>query len=211
MLFPMFRSFGHIAFLLLLACTAAAQTPDALWQSLMQGNRDFVAGKVTFDHLAELRRHSAAHQNPPVTILSCSDSRVPPEIIFHRSLDQLFVIRVAGNIAAAFELASIEYAISNGYTKLIVVLGHEECGAVKAAMAPGDAPTPSLGVLLARIRESFRTKPATVRAAVETNAEASAEYLKANSNVIRDAVQGGRVGLVVAYYNLATGVVERIH
>jgi len=200
----------HLVLILFLAAPAAAQNADALWQSLMDGNRAFVAGKVTFDHLADLRRHSADHQNPPVTILSCSDSRVPPEIIFNRSLDQLFVIRVAGNVAAAFELASIEYAIKNGYTKLIVVLGHQNCGAVKAAMESGEAPTPSLAVLLQRIREAFTTKPTTVRAAVEANARASADDLLANSNVIRDAVNSGRVGLVVAYYDLSSGKVERL-
>ena len=200
----------HLALILFLAAPAAAQNADALWKSLMDGNRAFVAGKVTFDHLADLRRHSADHQNPPVTILSCSDSRVPPEIIFNRSLDQLFVIRVAGNVAAAFELASIEYAIKNGYTKLIVVLGHQNCGAVKAAMESGDAPTPSLAVLLQRIREAFTTKPPTLRAAVEANARASADDLLANSSVIRDAVKSGRVGLVVAYYDLSSGKVERL-
>src|SRR6266702_3862249 len=136
--------------LLLLAIPAAAQSGDELWQSLIEGNRPYVGGTVTFDHLADLRRHSADHQNPPVTVLSCSDSRVPPGIIFNRSLDQLFVIRVN---AAAFELASIEYAIKNRYTKLIV-LGHQNCGAVKAAMESGEAPTPSLAVLLQRIREA---------------------------------------------------------
>jgi carbonic anhydrase len=200
----------HLVLILFLAAPAAAQNADALWQSLMDGNRAFVAGKVTFDHLADLRRHSADHQNPPVTILSCSDSRVPPEIIFNRSLDQLFVIRVAGNVAAGFEIASIEYAIKNGYTKLIVVLGHQNCGAVKAAMESGEAPTPSLEVLLQRIREAFTTKPPTVRAAVEANAQASADDLLANSNVIRDAVKSGRVGLVVAYYDLSSGKVERL-
>ncbi len=200
----------HLVLILFLAAPAAAQNADALWQSLMDGNRAFVAGKVTFDHLADLRRHSADHQNPPVTILSCSDSRVPPEIIFNRSLDQLFVIRVAGNVAAAFELASIEYAIKNGYTKLIVVLGHQNCGAVKAAMESGEAPTPSLAVLLQRIREAFTTKPPTVRAAVEANARASADDLLANSTVIRDAVKSGHVGLVVAYYDLSSGKVERL-
>ena len=201
----------HVVLILFLAAPAAAQNAAALWQSLMEGNRAFVAGKVTFDHLADLRRHSADHQNPPVTILSCSDSRVPPEIIFNRSLDQLFVIRVAGNVAAAFELASIEYAIKNGYTKLIVVLGHQNCGAVKAAMEDGgEAPTPSLAALLQRIRESFHRKPPTVRAAVEANALASADDLLANSSVIRDAVKSGRVGLVVAYYDLASGKVERL-
>ena len=196
--------------LLLLAIPAAAQSGDELWQSLIEGNRAYVGGTVTFDHLIDLRQHSADHQNPPVTILSCSDSRVPPELIFNRSLDQLFVIRVAGNIAGTFELASIEYAIANGYTKLIVVLGHENCGAVKAAIAGGDAPTPSLEALLQRIRRSFHAKPATVRAAVEANAHASADHLLANSKVIREAVRSGKVGLVAAYYNLTSGVVERI-
>ncbi|HYS52925.1 MAG TPA: carbonic anhydrase [Thermoanaerobaculia bacterium] len=200
----------HILLALLIAAPASAQNADAIWQSLVAGNRAYVAGKVTFDHLADQRKHSADHQNPPVTVLSCSDSRVPPELIFNRSLDQLFVIRVAGNVAADFELASIEYAIANGYTKLIVVLGHENCGAVKAAMADGDAATPSLAVLLQRIRKSFAPKPATLQAAIGANARASAAYLLGNSKIIREAVDGRRVGLIVAYYHLDSGVVERL-
>src|SRR5438552_9803127 len=137
--------------LLLLAIPAAAQSGDELWQSLIEGNRAYVGGTVTFDHLADLRQHSADHQNPPVTILSCSDSRVPPELIFNRLLDQLFVIRVAGNIAGPFELASIEFAITNGYTKLIVILGHEGCGAVQAALSANEPSTPSLVALVQRI------------------------------------------------------------
>ncbi len=205
-----------IAVLLLLALPAAAQSGEALWNSLLEGNRAFAGGKVTFDHLADLRRESAAHQHPPVTVLSCSDSRVPPELVFDRSLDQLFVVRVAGNVASAFELASIEYAIQSGYTKLIVVLGHEECGAVRAALTPADPPTPSLVNLVQRIRESFAgiepwsLEPPAVRRAVEANARGSAAYLLAHSAVIRDAVQSGRVDLVVAYYNLTSGVVERL-
>ncbi len=203
--------------LCLLAVPAGAQTADQLWQSLLDGNRTFVAGNVAYHDLADLRRESAPRQNPPVTILSCSDSRVPPELVFNRSLDQLFVIRVAGNVASAFELASIEYAISSGYTKLIVILAHEECGAVRAALATDDPPTPSLTALVQRIRESFagidrwNLEPATVRHAVEANARGSAAYLLAHSRVIRDAVQSGRVGVVVAYYNLTSGAVERIH
>jgi carbonic anhydrase len=212
----MHRSIRSSLLILLFAIPAGAQTTEALWQSLMEGNRAFVAGKVGFDGLAELRHESAAHQNPPVTILSCADSRVPPELVFNRSIDQLFVIRVAGNVAEPFDLASIEFAIANGYTKLIVVLGHEECGAVRAALAPADPPTPSLVALVQRIRESFTgmevwsLEPANVRRAVEANARGSAAYLLAHSQVIRDAVQSGRVGLVVGYYNLSSGVVERI-
>jgi len=207
----------HLVLVCLLAALPTfAQTPDALWNSLMEGNRAFVAGRLAFDNLAEQRRHSTDHQNPPVTVLSCADSRVPPELVFDRSIDQLFVIRVAGNVAGPFDLASIEYAVANGYTKLIVVLGHEECGAVRAALDVSDPGSPSLVALVQRIRESFvgldrwSTDPATVRRAVEANARASAASLSANSKIIRDAVQSGKVAIVVAYYNLATGEVERL-
>ncbi|HUJ13519.1 MAG TPA: carbonic anhydrase [Thermoanaerobaculia bacterium] len=183
----------------------------------MEGNRAYVAGRISYDNLAQLRQQSADHQNPPVTLLSCADSRVPAEIVFNRSIDQLFVVRVAGNVAGAFDLASIEYAVAQGYTKLIVVLGHEECGAVKAALDSSDPPSPSLVALVQRIRQSFTgldswsKDPANVRRAVEANARASATYLLANSKIIRDAVQSGKVGVVVAYYNLSTGQVERVH
>jgi carbonic anhydrase len=202
--------------LIVVAVPAAAQTTEALWNSLMEGNRTFVAGKVTFDDLVNARHHSAEHQNPPVTVLACSDSRVPPELVFDRSIDQLFVVRVAGNVAGPFDIASIEYAISHGYTKLIVVLGHEECGAVRAALDPSDPPSPGLVALVQRIRQSFagiahwNVEPPTVRRAVEANARGSAAFLLAQSRIIREAVQSGKVGLVVAYYNLSTGAVERI-
>jgi len=185
------------------------KTHDTLWESLMEGNRAYVEGRVSFDSVHDLRFHSVGQQNPPVTVLSCSDSRVPPELIFNRLLDQLFVIRVAGNIAAPFELASIEFAITNGYTKLIVVLGHEGCGAVQAALSANEPSTPNLVALVQRIRESFNS-PATVRQAVEINAKSSAAYLLEHSSVIRDAVESGNVGLAVAYYSLSSGVVERI-
>ncbi|SRR5712691_8190890 len=210
------RPLRHALVLLLAAVPAAAQTTEALWQSLMEGNRVFVAGKVSFQDLEARRHESAEHQNPPVTVLACADSRVPPELVFNRSIDQLFVVRAAGNVAGPFDLASIEFAISKGYTKMIVVLGHEECGAVRAALTPADPPTPSLVALVQRIRESFvgidrwSLDAETVRQAVEANARGSAAYLLAHSQVIRDAVQSGRVGLVVAYYHLDTGVVDRL-
>jgi carbonic anhydrase len=207
---------GRCLLLLLIALPAGAQTPDALWASLMEGNHAYVGGRVTFDNLVDLRHHTADHQNPPVTILSCADSRVPPELVFDRSIDQLFVIRVAGNVAGPFDIASIEYAIDSGYTRLIVVLGHEDCGAVRAALSPADPSSASLVALVQRIRESFgaigrwNLEPATVRRAVEANARGSAAYLIAHSAIVRDAVQSGKVGLVVAYYNLASGAVERV-
>ncbi len=204
-----------LAVLFLLAVPLSAQTPDELWHSLMEGNKVYVAGTVTFDKLAELRHETAANQHPPVTVLSCADSRVPQELIFNRSLDQLFVIRVAGNVASEFDIASIEYAIAHDWTKLIVVMGHEECGAVRAALSTTPPGTPALEALVHRIRESLhgiprKVDPATVKRAVEANARGSAAYLLAHSKVIADAVHSGRVGLVVAYYSMTDGTISRI-
>lgn len=200
----------HLIILFAVTVPAFAQTSNELWNSLMEGNRAFVAGNVSFENLDELRNATAMKQNPPVTVLSCSDSRVPPELLFHKPIDQLFIIRVAGNVASPFEIASIEYAVAQGWTKLIVVLGHEECGAVKAALSGKDAGSPSLNALVERIRESFKAKKPNLRAAVEANARATAAYLQAHSKIIHDAVHSGKVGMIVGYYNLSSGAVERI-
>ena len=200
----------YFLLVLCLATSAAAQTPDAMWQSLMDGNHAYVAGKLTYTHLAAQRHRSAGKQNPPVTVLSCADSRVPPELIFNRSVDQLFVLRVAGNVSDDFDIASIEFAIANGWTKLIVVMGHDACGAVKAAMAKDEPPTPALTVLVHRIRESFTTPPASLNEGIADNTRASAAYLTAHSKVIRDAVDAKKVAIVTAVYHLDSGVVERL-
>ena len=197
------------------AATAPAQTPDQLWQDLMKGNKVYVSGHEKFDDISSLREHSAAHQSPPVTVLSCSDSRVPTEIVFDKTINSLFIIRVAGNVAGPYEIASIEYAIANGYTKMIVVMGHEECGAVRAALSDKDPGSPSLVALVTKIRESFGTMqraldPATVKKAVEANTRASAADLLKQSKIISDAVASGKVALVTAYYDLDEGTVERL-
>jgi carbonic anhydrase len=148
-----------------------------------------------------------------VTVLSCADSRVPPELIFGRTVGDLFVVRVAGNVAGVFDIASIEYAIEHGWTRLIVVMGHEDCGAVKAALDPDDPGTPSLTALVQRIRESFIDLPSgpdRLPSAVKANARSSAAYLLAHSTVIRKAVLEHHVGLIVAYYNLKSGKVDEV-
>jgi carbonic anhydrase len=153
---------------------------------------------------------------PPITVLACSDSRVPPELVFNQSLGTLFVVRTAGNVADEFGLASIEYAIANDYTKLIVVLGHENCGAVMASLGGGDAVTPALKALATRIRMSFVGIPydpkdaANVRKAVEANTRASAAQLLAASSLIREAAGTGKVKIMTAYYDLHEGVVKKV-
>jgi carbonic anhydrase len=213
-----------IAFTLLVCTPLVAQekpqppeiTPDQLWSALLQGNKGFVAGTVSYTELKAERAQFAAGQAPPVTILSCSDSRVPPELIFNQSLGALFVVRTAGNVADDFGLASIEYAIAQGYTKLIVVLGHESCGAVVASLGGGDPTTPALTALATRIRTSFVGIPydpkdaANVQKAVEMNARAAAASLLAHSKLIREAVLGGKVKVVSANYDLKTGEVKKL-
>src|SRR2546421_11971299 len=134
--------------------------PEAYWQTLMTGNATYMAGALPYTGLQAQRDANVGGQNPPVTVLSCADSRVSPELMFGRGIGDLFVVRVAGNVAGPFDIASIEYAIAHDWTRLIVVMGHEDCGAVKAALDPKDPPTPSLVALVQRIRESFIGWPA---------------------------------------------------
>lgn len=190
-------------------------TLDSLWKQLMDGNELFVKGAIPYTGLDDGRTAWTTEQKPPVLVLACADSRVPPELVFARGIGDLFVVREAGNVADTFGIASIEYAVSHHWTKLIVVLGHERCGAVTEALKKKDPDTPSLLALVTRIRKSFEgklkgKKRDDLREAITLNAKASAEYLSAHSEVIRKAVRSGEVKVVVAYYNLGSGEVERI-
>lgn len=182
-----------------------AQTADALWSDLMAGNARFVEGKLDYCALAQLRNATAGGQSPPTAILSCADSRVPAELVFDRSIGELFVVRVAGNVDDRFGIASLEYAVSKGWTKLIVVMGHSECGAVSASLNPPDEgkPTPSLYALILRIRSSFTTPKPSLREATIMNIDYTAAQLARNPIL-------QRVPIVKAYYDVATGKVERI-
>ena len=188
--------------------------PEAYWQTLLTGNATYMAGALPYKGLQGQRDANVGGQNPPVTVLSCADSRVPAELIFGRAIGDLFVVRVAGNVASTLDIASIEYAIAHNWTQLIVVMGHEDCGAVKAALEIDDPGTPSLVTLVQRIRESFLlptwTGPDNVERAIKANARSSAAYLLAHSTVIRKAVLEHRVGLMVAYYSLKSGKVEEV-
>jgi carbonic anhydrase len=184
-------------------------TPEVLWDALLRGNKEYVAGKITYDSLVEERKTLQNGQTPPITVLSCSDSRLPPELVFNQSLGALFVVRTAGNVTDDFGLASIEYAIQKGYTELIVVLGHESCGAVEAAIGTTDPDTPGLLALVQRIRTSFGAD-ATMEQAVIANTRAAAMWLPANSRIIRDAVLAKKVKIVTAVYSLKTGEVNKI-
>jgi carbonic anhydrase len=199
------------------AATSNGQLPD-LWESVLKpGNRAFQGDAITFSGLKKTRGDLIRDgQHPPITILACSDSRVPPELVFRQTLGQLFVVRTAGNVADVFGIASIEYGIKKDYTKLLVVLAHEKCGAVEAAInpdPPGEDQTPSLNALVAKIRESF-TGPAcgiNERGCWQRRAEGNAfnavKDLKKRSKVIEKAIDVNNLPVVVAYYNLDGTVV----
>ena len=191
-------------------------TSEQLWNALLTGNKIFAAGTITFDDLKQRREITRDTQIPPITVLSCSDSRVPTELIFNQSLGTVFVVRTAGNVADDLGVASIEFAILNGWTRVLVVLGHENCGAVKAALGGADPNTDALNELARRIRMSFVGVPydsrdaANLRKATEMNARAAAAHLLASSKLIRDAVLTEQVKLISAYYELSTGEVKTL-
>lgn len=130
------------------AATAAAErvakipSAEAVWADLMEGNERFVSGKTNTVQVVRLRQSLAKGQSPKVVVLACSDSRVAPEILFDKSLGELFVVRSAGNIADAIGVGSIEYAVEHLGSSVLVVLGHEGCGAVSAACSGDKMPTP---------------------------------------------------------------------
>jgi len=199
--------------LFLLPLSAAAQ--NVLWTALTEGNAAYVKGDADFPRLPPTRMTWAASQAPPFSILSCSDSRVPAELIFVRTVGELFVVRVAGNTPGTFDIASLQYAVANKWTRLIVVMAHSDCGAVKAAMAKDDSGlTDQLKALVKQIRDSGiersdKPTPEQLRAAAEKNAKYAAG-LVARSPVIKEALAAGTVKIIIAYYDVASGKAEQI-
>lgn len=173
---------------------------------LKEGNQKYVANALAYPHQDGARKQEVSTgQSPFAIILSCADSRVVPELIFDQGLGDIFVARVAGNVANASSTASIEYAVAHLGTRLIVVLGHESCGAVTAATLGGDN-GPNLNHLLKHIKPAVDAMPgAQVNDIVKKNAELTAAELLNTSEILRgvDDLQ-----IVPAYYSLSSGEVE---
>ncbi|HEV8433221.1 MAG TPA: carbonic anhydrase [Thermoanaerobaculia bacterium] len=209
------------ALVLSLACALSlfAQTSPE-WKKLEAGNGAFQGSYVTFDKLDVLRSALANGQKPAVTVLSCSDSRVPPELVFRQNLGDIFVVRSAGNVTDSLGIASIEYAIIKGWTQSIVVLAHEKCGAVEEAMKPRPKPDPdnhNLLALIDTIHASFKGDPPECRDPkrkdqcwafrAKENALYTVTDLQKRSPIIRRAIQDKKVSVVVGYYELKSGKV----
>jgi carbonic anhydrase len=195
---------------------------DAL-ERLREGNRRFVADVRSRDALTSQTRRNelATGQEPFAIILGCSDSRVPAEIVFDQGLGDLFVIRVAGNIVAASQIGSVEFAAERFGTRLVVVLGHSRCGAVLATLEelqqPKDSQSRNLRSIVDRIRPSVEVLLATelrhdpdalVSHAVRANIRVSANHLRHGSDVLEQLIQTAGLLVVGAEYSLETGVVD---
>jgi carbonic anhydrase len=189
-------------------------TSDEALQKLIEGNRRHLSGAFTItQRLAERRQQVAKAQHPFAAILGCSDSRLPPEIVFDHSLGDLFVVRVAGNIVDMNGLASLEFAATQFATPLILVLGHARCGAVAAALAETKVPGHIVSLVDA-------IKPAVVMSkgqpgdpldnAIRANIRHTVEDLKTSQPILGDLVKAGTLKVVGAIYSLDTGKVEII-
>ena len=199
-----------------LATVQKPATGEVTWAGLMEGNQRFVSGRTTSREFVQLRHTLAQGQHPRVVVLACSDSRVAPELLFDQNLGDLFVVRAAGNIADAIELGSIEYAVEHLSSSLLVVLGHEKCGAVTAACSGEKMPTANLQAIVDKISpavaqaKTYAKPDGLLDAAIRENVHRSAADVLANSDVLRHAQQEGRLTVIEAVYELDSGEVVRL-
>jgi len=192
-------------------------------QQLQEGNLRFASNVRGSDAFVSHTRRVelAMGQQPFAIILGCSDSRVPAEIVFDQGLGDLFVIRVAGNIVAPSQVGSVEFAAARYGTRLVVVLGHSQCGAILATIEelrmPTDKQSGNLHAIVDRVRPSIEgllstdlvnDPDALVRSAVRANINASVDHLRHGSPVLEQLIQDDGLLVVGAEYSLDTGLVE---
>lgn len=197
----------------------SADRPDAdeVIAMLTKGNERFAAGQPTYPHEGAKRRAEvSAEQHPLATIISCSDSRVPPEILFDEGIGDLFIVRVIGNIGGTDETGSAEYGVEHLGTPLLVVLGHTGCGAVTAAVTHAEV-RGSIPPLLAHIQPAVRTArlqhpelkaDALIPKAIHANVLHSIEELFKRSETIHSRARSGKLKVVGAIYDLNSGRVR---
>lgn len=188
-----------------------------VWQRLIAGNMRFVQGLFQGRNMLDLRRTLTQGQQPEAAVLCCSDSRVPAEIIFDQTLGDLFVVRTAGLVLEPTSIGSLEYAVAHLHVPLLVIKGHESCGAVTAAVAHPEIDEGHIGAIVQRIapaaaqaRLTGKSGPDLVEEATEQHLKSLEETLRRESRIIGDALDRGNLDLVVAKYLLHSGKVETL-
>jgi carbonic anhydrase len=188
------------------ALAQSVLTPDAALKQMMDGNQRFIDKKLTsFDEdLTELKQNTAEKQEPFAAVLSCADSRVPTELVFDQSIGHLFVTRVAGNVASSDIIASLEYGAAALGTKVIMVMGHGNCGAVTASIAAKAAPG-QISTLYRYIRPAVDQAGPDLDATIRANAKIQAKLLAESSPALAELIKKGALKVVASYYDLVTG------
>lgn len=198
------------------AAEQQALSPDSVLQRLKDGNKRFAASDLTARDHSALVRSSVSGQYPEAVVLTCMDSRIPVEDVFDRAIGDIFVIRVAGNISNADNLGSLEYGCKVAGAKLIVVMGHEACGAVKAAI--DDEKLGNITELLSRVKPAIvmsqkysgdksSKDDGYVEFVAKNNVANVIAEIKAKSPVLKAMLDKGEIRIVGAYYSLKTGEV----
>jgi carbonic anhydrase len=192
---------------------SSSVAPMEALDRLKTGNADFLAGKTRTQNLLSQVKATAGGQSPWVAILSCMDSRVPPELVFQKGIGDVFSVRVAGNVVDIDDLGSLEYATKAVGVRLVVVMGHTECGAVKGAI--DDVKLGNLTELLAKIHMAVSSAGAPgsskdsayVDRVAEANVRHTMQDIRTKSPVIKELLDSKQAGLVGAMYDVKTGKV----
>lgn len=186
-----------------------AVTPDQALQTLVEGNQRFSKDKsLHSDRTSERRQELVSKQMPFAAIIGCADSRVAPEIVFDQGIGDLFIVRVAGNVVGPLELDSLEYSVIYLKSSLIMVLGHENCGAVGAVIDGNTKDIESVAELVQPAVDATEgQKTNRLENTIKLNAKMMADQLR-NTPVISGLIAQKKVDVVAAYYNFHTGKVE---
>ncbi len=211
--FPVLAILASISFVF----ASSQQGEDAL-SKLMDGNKRFVSGSLAQKDVGEGRRKElAGGQSPFAIVVTCSDSRVAPEIIFDEGLGDIFVVRVAGNVLDPISLGSIEYAAEHLHAPLLVLMGHEKCGAVSAALDAKGEPEGNIGAILKKIMPAVKkaktkggSKDDMLNNAIRENVALSYKDIRGKSPVLKHLIDKGELKVVAGVYHLASGEVEQL-
>lgn len=183
-------------------------------ERLLKGNKHYAKGEITAKNAKEKREETLTAQNPYAIVVTCSDSRVVPEHIFNTNLGEIFVIRTAGNVVDGIALGSIEYAAAHLRVPLLVVLGHERCGAVSAAYeghAEGNIATilEKIKPIIEKVKKGV-DKEKEIEEAIDLNVDAVIEEIRKKSSIISSLEKDGKLNIVGMKYKLTDGTVSML-
>jgi carbonic anhydrase len=184
-------------------------TPEKALQNLVEGNQRFSKDQsLHLDRTSERRQELVSKQTPYAVIVGCSDSRVAPEIIFDQGIGDLFIVRVAGNVVGPLEIDSVEYSVIYLNSSLVMVLGHENCGAVGAVIDGNTKDVEAVAELIQPAADATKMqKENRLENTIKLNAKRMAEQMR-NSPPLKGLIAKKKLAIVAAYYNFHTGKVE---